>query len=324
MDTQNEELFLATSKFESRDELLKSVREFYYAKGYGISISNSRLDKFVILKCDRGGPYRGTQSKDSQRKRSTSSRGVNCPFRITGRKGKDGLWEFRPKNLTHNHDPSSDTNTFVELLNELYLKYQEWPLHKKETATAMISKLINQTDTLFEPAIQRPKRRTPKEKKGTTSTARDPSRFEYVESSQTHNPSSSSNVVQRSNEVVGEQRDAEVVDLKVMLERSEAEAAEVVELRKRVSDLEAVVAIKTGEVANLNTQNAGLLEKVSALELVCRELYGKVSQLTANCDGLKSRVVGEEKMQEEFVSQQDATERRFAERLRSWMPALLM
>nr|GEY54840.1 protein FAR1-related sequence 5 [Tanacetum cinerariifolium] len=197
------ELFLATSKFESRDELLKSVREFYYAYGYGISISNSRLDKFVILKCDREGPYRGTQSKNSQQKRSTSSRGVNCPFRITGKKGKDGLWEFRPKNLTHNHDPSSDTNTFVELLNELYLKYQEWPLHKKETATAMISKLINQTDTLFEPAIQRPKR-TPKNKKGTTSTARDPSRFEYVESSQTHNPSSSSNVVQRSNEVVGE------------------------------------------------------------------------------------------------------------------------
>ncbi|GKF23309.1 hypothetical protein Tco_0075631, partial [Tanacetum coccineum] len=121
-----------------------------------------------------------------------------------------------------------------------------------------------------------------------------------------------------------QQRDVEVADLKAMLERSEAEAAEVVELRKRVSDLEAMVAVKTGEVANLNTQNAGLLEKVSAIELVCGELYGKVSQLTADCDGLKSRVVGEDKMQEEFVSQQDATERGFADRLRSWMPALLM
>ncbi|GKD93348.1 hypothetical protein Tco_1373185, partial [Tanacetum coccineum] len=56
-----------------------------------------------------------------------------------------------------------------------------------------------------------------------------------------------------------------------------------------VSDLEVVVAVKTGEVANLNTQNAGLLEKVSALELVRGELDGKVSQLTADCDGLRKR-----------------------------------
>ncbi|GJR99361.1 hypothetical protein Tco_0315870 [Tanacetum coccineum] len=82
-----------------------------------------------------------------------------------------------------------------------------------------------------------------------------------------------------------QQRDAEVADLKAKLEKSEAKAAEVVELRKRVSDLQAVVAVKIGKVANLNTQNAGLLEKVSTLELVCGELDGK-----------------------------DATERRFAER----------
>ncbi|GJW41847.1 ribonuclease H-like domain-containing protein [Tanacetum coccineum] len=39
-----------------------------------------------------------------------------------------------------------------------------------------------------------------KKKKGTTSTARNPSRFEYVESVQKHDPSSSSSVVQRRNE----------------------------------------------------------------------------------------------------------------------------
>lgn len=218
---QNEELYLVSSKFESCDELLKSVREFYYAKGYGICIRNSKIDKFVTLKCDRGGPYRGTRSKNSKLKRRTSSRLINCPFRITGRKGKDGLWAFRPKNLTHNHDPSIDTNTFVELLNELYSKYQEWPLHKKETATAMISKLLTQNDTLFEPMIQQPKGSHPKskKKKGTTTTAQDPSRFEFVESSQTHNPSSLSNVLQRSNEVVDEvsyiRHEKNVIDLNV-------------------------------------------------------------------------------------------------------------
>ncbi|GJT73497.1 hypothetical protein Tco_1032783 [Tanacetum coccineum] len=55
-----------------------------------------------------------------------------------------------------------------------------------------------------------------------------------------------------------QQRDAEVVDLKVMLERFEG---------PRMWSWTV-----TGEVANLNTQNAGLLEKVSALELVCGEL----------------------------------------------------
>ena len=52
---QNEELFLANSKFESYDELLKNVRDFYYAKGYALSIRDSSKDKYVKLQCDRGG-----------------------------------------------------------------------------------------------------------------------------------------------------------------------------------------------------------------------------------------------------------------------------
>ncbi|GKA05946.1 protein FAR1-related sequence 5 [Tanacetum coccineum] len=88
------------------------------------------------------------------------------------------------------------------LLDVLNAKYQAWPLHKKEIATMMITNLISQSDMLFEPVIQRPRGRPPKskKKKGTTSTTRNPSRFEYVESVQKHNPSSSSNVVQRRNE----------------------------------------------------------------------------------------------------------------------------
>nr|GFA51838.1 hypothetical protein [Tanacetum cinerariifolium] len=45
---------------------------------------------------------------------------------------------------------------------------------------------------------------------------------------------------------------AESVD---RLEKSEAEAAEVIELHKRVSDLEATVAIKVGELASFHTKN---------------------------------------------------------------------
>ncbi|GJZ72637.1 hypothetical protein Tco_0636783 [Tanacetum coccineum] len=89
-------------------------------------------------------------------------------------------------------------------------------------------------------------------------------------------------------------RDEEVTELKAKLEKSESEVTEVEELRKHISDLEATIAVKVGEAASLTAQNAGLLEKVSALEL--------------ERDGLKGQVVGESKMQKEFVSYQDAAE----------------
>ncbi|GKC01519.1 hypothetical protein Tco_0987655, partial [Tanacetum coccineum] len=44
----------------------------------------------------------------------------------------------------------------------------------------------------------------------------------------------------------------------------ESEATKVEELRKRVSDLEAMVVVKVGEATSLTTQNAGLLEKDAA------------------------------------------------------------
>ncbi|GKE53449.1 hypothetical protein Tco_1488605, partial [Tanacetum coccineum] len=99
---------------------------------------------------------------------------------------------------------------------------------------------------------------------------------------------------------VVQQRDAEIVDLNARLEKSEAETAEVAELRRRVSDLEATVAVKVGELANLRTENVSLSERVFALEL--------------ERDGLKDQVVGEGKMREEFLSQQDAAEQHFKER----------
>nr|GEW18319.1 transposase (putative), gypsy type [Tanacetum cinerariifolium] len=78
--------------------------------------------------------------------------------------------------------------------------------------------------------------------------------------------------------VIVQQRDAEVFELKAKLEKSESEAVKVEELRKRVSNLEAMVAVKVGEAASLTTQNAGLLKKVFPLEL--------------ERDGLKGQVIG--------------------------------
>ncbi|GJX36891.1 hypothetical protein Tco_0248448 [Tanacetum coccineum] len=115
--------------------------------------------------------------------------------------------------------------------------------------------------------------------------------------------------------MVIQQRDAKIVALKATLGIAKKESAEVSRLRKRASDLEAAVATKASEVVTLNVQNAELLGKFSALELIREELNGKVSQLTTNYDSLRSEVVGEAKMREEFVSQQDAAVRRFEERV---------
>ncbi|GKA76183.1 hypothetical protein Tco_0782561 [Tanacetum coccineum] len=62
-------------------------------------------------------------------------------------------------------------------------------------------------------------------------------------------------------DAVVQQRDAEIVELKVKLEKSGSKAAKVEELCKHVSDLEALVAVKSDEIANLTAQNAGLLQK---------------------------------------------------------------
>ncbi|GJX94411.1 hypothetical protein Tco_0348997 [Tanacetum coccineum] len=110
-----------------------------------------------------------------------------------------------------------------------------------------------------------------------------------------------------------QQRDAEVVELKAKLEKLESEATEVEELRKRVSDLEAMVAVKVGEAASLTTQNAGLLKKDAAKRrfverateldaciadcarsVECRSALGKVISMAINKgiqQGLEAGVV---------------------------------
>nr|KAJ0199985.1 hypothetical protein LSAT_V11C600311610 [Lactuca sativa] len=97
---ENDELYLANSKFESYDELLKSVRNFYYAIGYALSIRDSTKDKYLKFQCDRGGSYRDRLCIGDKRKRN--------PDHIVGKKGIDGSWVVNAKNLSHNHEPSID------------------------------------------------------------------------------------------------------------------------------------------------------------------------------------------------------------------------
>nr|GEW17672.1 transposase (putative), gypsy type [Tanacetum cinerariifolium] len=80
--------------------------------------------------------------------------------------------------------------------------------------------------------------------------------------------------------VIVQKRDAEIADLKARLEKSEAEAAEVIELCKHMSNLEATVAIKVDELANFHTENVGL----DATERRFAELHARIADVRCDMD----------------------------------------
>nr|GEW17670.1 hypothetical protein [Tanacetum cinerariifolium] len=80
--------------------------------------------------------------------------------------------------------------------------------------------------------------------------------------------------------VIVQKRDADIADLKARLEKSEAEAAEVIELCKRMSNLEATIAIKVGELANFHTENVGL----DATERRFAELHARIADVRCDMD----------------------------------------
>ena len=153
---QSEHVYLTTSKFDSCDQLVKSVREFYYTQGYGISIHGSRQDKHVILQCDRSGSYRDIRGISGKRKKSTSTRLIKCPFKIVGKNhGPDGGWIVDIKDLSHNHEPSIDISghpSFRQLTPES-IKTVEEMTKAGIPPRQILSSLRQQTPNL--PAISR-------------------------------------------------------------------------------------------------------------------------------------------------------------------------
>jgi hypothetical protein len=72
------------------------------------------------------------------------------------------------------------------MLEELCIKYQQWLICKKELAREKISELLNQFDIIFEHNVRPPKGHSPNlnnKRKAISSTRRDPSSFEFVETS---------------------------------------------------------------------------------------------------------------------------------------------
>lgn len=94
--------------FQTREDLLKHVRDFALSQGYMVSIKDSSKDRYVTIACDRGGVYRKRlKSGENMRQRKMPSRLTNCPFEVVGKKD-DEVWILTIKHGEHNHEPSTD------------------------------------------------------------------------------------------------------------------------------------------------------------------------------------------------------------------------
>ncbi|KAL4620430.1 hypothetical protein ACB092_06G153200 [Castanea dentata] len=90
--------------FQTREELLKHVRDFVLTQVYMVSIKDSSKDRYVNIACDKGGVYRKRlKNGENMHQRKTASRLTNCPFQVVGKKDDD-LWMLTIKNGEHNHE----------------------------------------------------------------------------------------------------------------------------------------------------------------------------------------------------------------------------
>lgn len=70
--------------FSTHEQLLTSVRGHAIRHGYVITIQ-------VVLGCDRGGQYRDlATAPDAAKRRFTTTRRIDCPFKLYGKRLPDG------------------------------------------------------------------------------------------------------------------------------------------------------------------------------------------------------------------------------------------
>ncbi|CAG8719131.1 17336_t:CDS:2 [Cetraspora pellucida] len=99
----------SVGSFASREDLINHVKTHAFNHGYAVSTKRSEKDKFVYLKCDRGSHYNNRLNLiDETRQRNTSTRLIDCPFELYGKKMEDGQWHLTIKNANHNHEASED------------------------------------------------------------------------------------------------------------------------------------------------------------------------------------------------------------------------
>ncbi|KAJ5396689.1 hypothetical protein N7509_004802 [Penicillium cosmopolitanum] len=96
--------------YDSREDMLKAVKEHAISKGFVIVIKRSSPERNIYIGCDRGGVYKDRiQAPDGQKRRKTNTRQTGCNFRLYAKKStlqsSDGKWHIKVLNGEHNHDP---------------------------------------------------------------------------------------------------------------------------------------------------------------------------------------------------------------------------
>jgi hypothetical protein len=91
--------------FETREQLLASIQEHALSYGYAITTIRSNRDRNISLGCDRGGVYHDyINAPDRAKRRKTSTRRIDCPFRLYAKKLRSDQWEIQVRNPNHNHE----------------------------------------------------------------------------------------------------------------------------------------------------------------------------------------------------------------------------
>lgn len=91
--------------FETREQLLASIQQHALTYGYAITTVSSSRDRNITLGCDRGGRYHDRiDALDGAKRRKTSTKRINCPFRLYAKKLNTGQWEIQIRDPIHNHE----------------------------------------------------------------------------------------------------------------------------------------------------------------------------------------------------------------------------
>lgn len=104
----------------------------------------------MILQCDMSGSYRDIRCISSKRKKTTASWLMNCPFKIVGKKCSVGVWIFDIKDLSDNHEPSTNISrypSFRQLSSESIKSVKEMT-HAGIPPRQILSSLRQQTPNL--------------------------------------------------------------------------------------------------------------------------------------------------------------------------------
>jgi hypothetical protein len=83
----------AEQVFESKEKLLASIQQHALSHGYAITTISSNPNRNITLGCDRSGVYYDRiQAPDGAKRRKTSTKRIDCPFRLYAKKLTDNQW----------------------------------------------------------------------------------------------------------------------------------------------------------------------------------------------------------------------------------------